>query len=128
MLQRISRAKITRTLCFFMAAYILNISVDAPDVMANKAEDLSFNDQESIVEIVIEKILNYDNLIKERDDNDSNDQSPVKKNLQFDYFVLHKVTTETSESQTQITKSTCFWKTKKAKLPYYKKSSPPPEV
>ncbi|WP_409683133.1 hypothetical protein [Flavobacterium sp.] len=111
-----------------MAAYILNISVDAPDVVSYKAEDLSFNDQESIVEIVIEKILNYDNLIQEMDDNDNNEQSSTKKNFHLDFFVLNNVTVETSKEKTSFAKSFSFWTTQKAKLPCYKKSSPPPEV
>ena len=128
MLQKISQAKLMRMLCFLMAAYLLNISVDSPDILPHKAEDLSFNDQESIVEIVIEKILDYDTLIPEIDDNDSNEQSPIKKNFQLDFYLLFYVTTEPLVKKNAFTKSLPIWKKENVKLAFYKNFFPPPEV
>ena len=60
----------------FMSLYLLNISVDSPDYFSNSiSEDLSFNDQESIVEIVVEQVLGYENAIKEYDDNDTEEHN-----------------------------------------------------
>lgn len=57
-----------------MGFYLLNISVDTADLNPNYIpEDLSFNDQESIIELVIEKVLGFENAIKEYDDNDVED-------------------------------------------------------
>lgn len=117
-----------RMLCFLMAAYLLNISVDSPDILPYKAEDLSFNDQESIVEIVIEKFLDYDTLIPEIDDNDSNGQSPIKKNFQLDFYLLFNANAESLVTENAFTKSLQIWKKENVKLPFYKKFSPPPEV
>ena len=55
-----------------MGLYLLNISVDTADPDPEYIpEDLSFNDQESIVEIIIEQVLGYEDAIKEYDDHDT---------------------------------------------------------
>lgn len=62
-----------------MGLYLLNISVDPIDPRPEyMPEDLSINDQESIVEIVIEEVLGYQNAIDEYDDHDTAGHS--KKN------------------------------------------------
>ncbi|MGM0634847.1 MAG: hypothetical protein ACQESK_02185 [Bacteroidota bacterium] len=38
-------------------------------------EDLSINDQESIIEIFVEKVLGYEDAIKEHDDHDPEDHN-----------------------------------------------------
>lgn len=54
-----------------MGLYILNISIDAADPTSNYLpEDLSYNDQESIIEIVVEQLLGFENAIREYDDHD----------------------------------------------------------
>ena len=51
-----------------MGIYLLNISVDTKDPHPEYIpEDLSINDQESIVEIVVEKILGFENAIQEKE-------------------------------------------------------------
>lgn len=68
-----------------MGLYMLNISVDTADPNPEYIpEDLSINDQESIVEIVLEKVMGYENAIEETDDNDTEDHTSktnVKVNL-----------------------------------------------
>ncbi len=57
-----------------MGFYLLNISVDTADLNPNYLpEDLSINDQESIIELVIEQVLGFEDAIKEYDDNDLED-------------------------------------------------------
>jgi hypothetical protein len=57
-----------------MALHILNICVDTPDVQSETVpEDLTINDMESIVEIVLEKGFKIDNAISEHDEPDEND-------------------------------------------------------
>ncbi len=59
-----------------MAAFLLNLSVDAPDPFPRHvAEDLSHNDQESIVEWVVETLLGYEAAFAEFDDDDSDERS-----------------------------------------------------
>ncbi len=58
-----------------MAIYLLNISVDTADRNpAHLPEDLTYNDQESIVEIVVEKILGFEQAFEEYDDPDNENQ------------------------------------------------------
>lgn len=71
----------------FIGLYLLNISVDSTDITSIYIpEDLSVNDQESIIEIVIEKVLGFENLIEEHDDNDTKDLNK-KKNIKIDFLV-----------------------------------------
>ncbi|MBW8199855.1 hypothetical protein [Flagellimonas abyssi] len=59
-----------------MGLYLLNISVDSPDRYPDHVpEDLSVNDQESIIEILVEKVLGYGDVFKEYDDPDKEDHN-----------------------------------------------------
>lgn len=70
-----------------MGAYLLNISVDTADPNPEHIpEDLSFNDQESIVEIVVEKVLGFEDVIKEYDDHDTEDHNE-KTNVIIDLLI-----------------------------------------
>jgi hypothetical protein len=64
---------------------ILNLSVDAPDGHSDAiAEDLSINDMESIVEIVLEEVLDIKNAIAEQDEQDDDaGNSLCKTNIDF---------------------------------------------
>ncbi|PHR48157.1 MAG: hypothetical protein COA32_05445 [Fluviicola sp.] len=67
-----------------MGLYLLNISVDTIDENPSYIpEDLSINDQESIIEIIVEKVLGYENAIAEHDDNDTNERSK-KSSIKID--------------------------------------------
>lgn len=67
-----------------MGLYLLNISVDTADPNPEHIpEDLSINDQESIIEIVLEKVLGYEDAIKEYDDHDTEDHNK-KTNVKID--------------------------------------------
>jgi len=72
-----------------MAIYMLNVCIDAPDAfLHHMPEDLSYNDQESIAEVILEKVLGYENAIPEYDDRET-DQSLVFKNpLTLDNYTL----------------------------------------
>ena len=66
-----------------MGLYLLNISVDPADLNPDHIpEDLSFNEQESIVEIIVEKILGYEDAITEyaTQDNEDNNKKHKDKN------------------------------------------------
>ncbi len=70
-----------------MALYMLNISIDSPDGHSNSVdEDLSHNEQESIVELIIEKVLGYEDAISEYDDTDQNTNQ--KKVFSSEVFIL----------------------------------------
>lgn len=67
-----------------LALYFFNVSVDPADLKPEHIpEDLSINDQESIIEIIIEQVLGYEDAIKEYDDLDPKDYN-IKSNLKLD--------------------------------------------
>ncbi|MDX1351101.1 MAG: hypothetical protein R3279_12665 [Putridiphycobacter sp.] len=74
-LSQLRNSVFTKVLWSFIGLHLLNISVDAPDPNPQHIpEDLSINDQESIIEIILEKILGYENAIEEYDDLDTEEQ------------------------------------------------------
>jgi len=71
-----------------MALYVLNFSVDPPDTQPDhEAEDLRINDMESIVEIILEKWMGFEDAIPEHDESDSNGSTMTFKKS-FDFFCL----------------------------------------
>src|SRR5690606_17957684 len=86
MFQHIRHSIAIRFLWGFMGLYFLNMSVDTVDAYPNNIpEDLSFNDQESIVEIVVEQVLGYENAIEEHDDPDTENHTK-KSNFKIDFI------------------------------------------
>lgn len=73
-----------------MAFYLLNCSVDTPDLFIttqqNNAAEL--NNQESIIEIVAEQFLGIENAIPEYADNDMDQKANFKKAAQTDIFIV----------------------------------------
>jgi hypothetical protein len=52
-----------------MAFYLLNISVDTPYLFQNdEVKHLTYNDQESIIEVLFEKVLGFEDVIPETED------------------------------------------------------------
>jgi hypothetical protein len=67
---------------FFMAFYFLNISIDYQDIKANyDLKETSFNEQESIIELVVEKALGFGNVISEDEADDSDKNNTLKNNF-----------------------------------------------
>ncbi len=67
-------------LCFF------NISVDVKNPLSDKISvNSSFNDQESIIELVVEKLLGYDDAIPESDEPDMEEHNG-KSTVHIDLF------------------------------------------
>ena len=111
-----------------MGLYFLNISVDAADPNPEHIpEDLSINDQESIIEIVVEKILGYEDAIKEYDDHDPDDhntQTNVKidlinrcsNDINIEHLFVESVKQKFPDFKTYLT------------IGFYRLFSPPPEI
>lgn len=112
-----------------MALYLLNISVDiSPLFDKNRQKVKIVNQQESIVELVFEKVLGFEEAIPENNSNDSEQNPTMKKGFAIDKFIL-----EFHEISTKII---VFNRIKKC-FPYPKNNflkpsleiySPPPEV
>src|SRR5690606_19106034 len=109
MFQLIKHSTVTRYLCGLMALYLLNISVDTVDAYPNRAaEDLSFNDQESIVEIVVEKVLGFEDAIEEHDDPDTENHTK-KNNFKIDFVPICFYLLENKKINTTVKKQTYFY-------------------
>ncbi|WP_116108950.1 hypothetical protein [Lewinella sp. IMCC34191] len=71
MIHRIRHSNYLRLFWGVMAAGLLNLSVDAPDMFAHHVpEDLTHNDQESIIELIVEMGLGFEDAFAEYDDDD----------------------------------------------------------
>jgi hypothetical protein len=77
------RSKACRTLVSAMITLqLMNMSIDAVDPMPN-CEDLSVNEIESCVELIVEVILGHDNAIQETDDDDGSGTKPSARIVLF---------------------------------------------
>ncbi|WPP52771.1 hypothetical protein [Catalinimonas niigatensis] len=98
MIAQIRHSLFTKILWGVMGLYLLNISVDTEDPNPQHIpEDLSFNDQESIVEIIVEKLLGFENAIEEYDDLDTEEQEQ-KNNIKIDLLVCSRPDTQLAQS------------------------------
>lgn len=85
----------------FLALYIFNLSADAPDFYFESIpEDLTYNEQESFVEILVEKVLGFEDAIAEYDDNDDTQESALKKNFSLEFFVISEYSNSRLEQLT----------------------------
>ena len=69
-----------------MAVHIFNCSVDTPDAQPDYVpEDLTYNDMESVVEIVLENVLDIKDAIPEYDEQDTEEGNSfnIKKDFSF---------------------------------------------
>lgn len=127
MISRIGNSVYTKIIWGIMGIYLFNISVDTIDsTPSHLPENLAINDQESIVEIIIEKILGYEDAIEEYDDNDTENQSEVSK-VKIDLInqapYLSKIPVLViNESSFKIFSNT------KIHSGFYKKLTPPPKA
>lgn len=112
----------------FLALQLLNISIDSPDPHPNYIpEDLTFNDQESIVEFVAETLLGYEDFIEEYDDNDLNEETN-KKTYNLNWIATcFKASTNLNRYFLYKVKLAIPYE-KNFSQPYLKIVSPPPEV
>jgi hypothetical protein len=73
-----------------MAFHILNCSVDTPDAQPDYIpEDLSYNDMESVLEVLLENVFDIQDAIAEHDEHDTDDGGSFEIKKQFSFF-YHK--------------------------------------
>lgn len=111
-----------------MGLYLLNISVDAADPNPqNIPEDLTYNDQESIIEIFVEKILGFENAIEEYDDHDTENHNT--KNIdKFDLIVPFSVEFINSQPDYDTKRQLYFDFEVNLTTGFFQLNSPPPQV
>jgi hypothetical protein len=117
---------IFRLFWLFMAVHVINCSIDAPDARPDYVpEDLTYNDMESIAEIIFEQVLNIKDAFAEHDENDTEDGSSfsVKKET------IHSLTNEVEvnkffENEYLIIASTFY--DEQYSLQFHPEIEPPP--
>ncbi|GAA3784126.1 hypothetical protein GCM10022271_15590 [Corallibacter vietnamensis] len=128
MLSQIRNSVFTKILWGIMGLYMLNISVDPADPNPEHIpEDLTFNDQESIIEIIIEKVLGYEDAIKEYDDYDTEDHN-TKTNVKIDLATHYIVDNNLNQSFIEIKKHKFPEYTTNLTKGFLKLDIPPPKV
>lgn len=111
-----------------MGLYMLNISVDPADPNPEQIpEDLTFNDQESIIEIIIEKVLGYEDAITEYDDYDTEEHN-TKTNVKIDLATHYIVDNNLNQSFIEIKKHKFPEYTTNLTKGFQKLDIPPPKV
>tara|TARA_R110002049_G_scaffold288330_2_gene470693 strand:- start:5289 stop:5624 length:336 start_codon:yes stop_codon:yes gene_type:complete len=110
-----------------MALFLLNISVDTADSHPEHIpEDLSINDQESIIEIVFEKVLGYENSFKEYDDHDREDHNK-KSNLKIDLTIYYLSNIENDNLLMDLSKQFFSQQNNFVTKGFYNLDTPPPK-
>lgn len=128
MLIKLRNTVALRLLWFLLAIYFFNISIDFADPEPNYiVEDLSFNDQESIVEFVLEKVLGFEDAIQEYDDNDSEEKS-VKKSVKIDLFRWNILSDNYSKINGNSSSQSLAVYLQKTSCCFIEIDSPPPQV
>lgn len=111
-----------------MALYLLNISVDTADPHPEYIpEDLSINDQESIIEIIVEKILGYENAFIEYDDHDTEDHNK-KSNVKTELIAQYTIDSRLKQSLLETTKQKFSDYNPNLTNGFQKLDTPPPKI
>ena len=115
--------------CAFLALYLLNCSIDTSDLYHDEAqENLTINHQESVAELIIEKILGFESAIPESDDSDSGDNTTLKKSKAVDFFVVPVCVLCIDDFCPQLTSKNIGFSKIMRWQTYFEIHSPPPEV
>ncbi len=111
-----------------MGLYLLNISVDTADPNPEHIpEDLSFNDQESIIEIVLEKVLGFENIIEEYDDYDTEDHNQ-KNHLKIDLIAQSQVGTNANQLYFEKANQNLYCYQDRLTNGFQRLDTPPPKI
>lgn len=82
--------RIQKALWLFMACYFINSIVDAPNLNLYTSA-VYFNEQETIIELVVEKIMDFGDVIPETNNTDNQEQTSLKKLKLEVYFPTSKL-------------------------------------
>jgi len=108
---------------------MLNLSIDVTDnISSSTSNNLSLNDQESIIEVVLEKVLGFENVITEKDTSDTDKSFALKKHKILEYIITIKLQSKIFFELAIPAKTNTIYK-----FPYFKDPSlsilyPPPKA
>lgn len=110
----------------FLCLHALNCSINVNDyVDTNGKEDLSINEQESIIEFILEKVLGDEDAVEEYEEHDNDDHTSKKVN-EFKLFLGYNQQFTTLESEfIRQSKHAFFYLHRPAKA-FHDPVNPPP--
>ncbi|MES2448230.1 MAG: hypothetical protein V4546_13675 [Bacteroidota bacterium] len=113
-----------------MALFLLNCSVDTTGLFVDTPvnQHLIVNEQESIIEIVIEQFLGFENLIPETTDDETSQTANLKKAKVTDIFIIPYFSLAAPIITLNYNKTEVFIATNKWNRFHFKIPSPPPEI
>jgi hypothetical protein len=104
MLKTLRESSFTNVFWSVFSLYLFNLSADNPDANSrHHMEDLSINDQESIVELIVEQVMGFGDAFEEYEDPDGDDQKS-KISFKIDFFT-EKISNLDSKQIRIITKN-----------------------
>ena len=128
MIGQIRNSVTIKALWGLMGLYLLNISVDTADPNPEHIpEDLSFNDQESIIEIVLEKVLGFENIIEEYDDYDPEDHNH-KNHIKIDLIAQSQVGNSANQLYFEKTGQNLYCYRDRLTSGFQRLDTPPPKI
>lgn len=129
MISIIRNSGITEYLWGFVALVILNCSVSTPDLIDNRSLSKGYyNEQESIVEILVEKVMGFENAIAENNNEESDQVFSLKKNQFFQIYQSFGNPFSALENSPGD-KAKVFFSTRQMPLSAFSEvNSPPPEL
>lgn len=97
---KLNRNKISlvhRVISFLLAAYLLNFSIDSRDAHPDAVvEDLSFNDIESVYELLAEDVVGIENAVEEHDERDQEEGGSFEFKKVFFQVTISKIQVKTA--------------------------------
>lgn len=123
-----SHHKYIRRFWLLMALYVLNICVDSPDASKTNSENLSINDQESVIELVVEKVLDLGNIIPEQDDADSEKHNTQKPATTLDHFIISNTSQQQISATYRHQREKAFSRTVSMSSAFLEIDAPPPRI
>lgn len=128
MIGQLRNSSFLKILWGLIGLYLFNISVDTTDPHPQQIpEDLTINDQESIVEIILEEILNYEDAIKEYDDHDSEDHNK-KANVKIDIIAQYAIDSNNKQTLSESSQQKFFNYESSLTKGFQKLATPPPKI
>lgn len=128
MLSKLQNSLFIRVFSGLMFLYMVNLSVDSPDPKQKHIpENLDYNDQESLIEILLEKILGFDNLLPEFDDDDGA-KSSINLKVNLDHLLIINDNALNSAQEVSLSQFFKCFRIYRTARGYSKEDHDPPEI
>jgi hypothetical protein len=114
---------LTAIISMMVALQLMNMSIDAVDAIPH-GEDLTINEIESCVELVVEVFMGHHNAIQENDDDDGNVTKPLARIVLYSSQSIGLIQLLDYPTEIQKTESPYFMNFKSVSLSIV---SPPPK-